>query len=131
MDELDKKIIELLKEDGQRSNKEIGNQIHLTGQAVGQRVQHLKDQGTIEGYTIKIKNKTKQFIRLFMEGNQFSLVEKEVMDYSEVDEFYKVSGHACYVVVAHFNQENLNEFIESLSKWARCSVDTVVSDKLK
>ncbi len=42
-----------------------------------------------------------------------------------------VSGHACYVVVAHFEPENLKTFIESVSKWARCSVDTVVLDKLK
>lgn len=131
MDELDKKIIKLLKENGQLTNKEIGNKIYLTGQAVGQRIQHLKDQGIIKGYTIKINNRIKQFIRIFMEGNQFSIIEQQIMAYSEIEEFYKVSGHACYVVVAHFNQQELNQFIESLSKWARCSVDTVVSNKLE
>lgn len=131
MDELDKKIIQLLKEDSQLTNKEIGSKIHLTGQAVGKRILNLKDEKVIESYTIKVNYANKQFIRVFMEGNYFQNIEQKIMEYTEIDEFYKVSGHACYMVVAHFEQQHLNDFIEAISKWARCSVDTVVKDKFK
>ncbi|MEN2665749.1 Lrp/AsnC family transcriptional regulator [Listeria aquatica] len=71
MDELDKKIIQFLREDSQLTNKEIGSKIHLTGQAVGKRILNLKDEKVIESYTIKVNYANKQFIRVFMEGNYF------------------------------------------------------------
>ncbi|MBO0474381.1 hypothetical protein IGL98_001413 [Enterococcus sp. DIV0840] len=126
MDHLDQQILQLLKGNAKLSNKEIGEKIHLTGQAVGQRITYLKDKGIIENYTITIKQDEKQFIRIFMENNQFSSIERTINEFDEIDEFYKVSGHACYLAVAHFNPKQLNEFIEILSKWARCSVDSVV-----
>lgn len=130
MDELDIKILKILSQNSKRSNKEIGEMVHLTGQSVGQRILNLYSLGVIKKYTVNINHKNKQFIRLFMENNQFSRLEAEVHEFEEIDEFYKVSGHACYMVVAHFDQVTLNNFIESVAKWARCSVDTVVSDKI-
>ncbi|WP_088810489.1 MULTISPECIES: Lrp/AsnC family transcriptional regulator [Listeria] len=131
MDELDQEIIKLLKKDAQLTNKEIGNEVHLTGQAVGKRILNLKDAGIIGSYTIKVYYSNKQFIRVFMEDNRFKEVEQKIMEYEEIEEFYKVSGHACFMVVAHFEPEKLKVFIESLSKWARCSVDSVVGDRLE
>lgn len=130
MDELDIKILKILSQNSKRSNKEIGEMVHLTGQSVSQRILNLYSLGVIKKYTVNINHKNKQFIRLFMENNQFSGLEAKVHEFEEIDEFYKVSGHACYMIVAHFNQVNLNNFIESVAKWARCSVDTVVSDKM-
>ena len=131
MDELDQQILYLLNENSKLSNKKIGEKIHLTGQAVGQRIAYLKDQGIIENYTITIKQDEKQFIRIFMEANQFATIERVINEFKEIDEFYKVSGHACYLVVAHFNQPRLKVFIEKISKWARCSVDSVVGSRKK
>ncbi len=86
MDELDKKIINLLKNDGQLTNKEIGNKVHLTGQAVGKRILSLEDEGIIEGYTIKVHYSSKQFIRVFMEGNDFKSVEQKIMEFDGISE---------------------------------------------
>lgn len=129
MDWLDQKILRLLKKDSKLSNKEIGKKIHLTGQAVGQRIIRLKELGIIKNYTINLNYNEKQFIRIFMNNNQFSTLEKAVNAFEEVDEFYKVSGQACYLVVAHFDSRGLSEFIEKVSKWARYSVETVIGDR--
>lgn len=129
MDQLDLAILSLLKQDSRLSNKEIGAQVHLTGQAVGQRINHLIDQQTITRFTIEIAQQQRQFIRLFMNNNHFSDVEAAVNQYPEVDSFYQVSGQACYVVVAHFEQTRLTTFIDHLSNWARYSVEMVLNDK--
>lgn len=129
MDQLNLTILSLLKQDSRLSNKEIGAQVHLTGQAVGQRINHLIDQQTITRFTIEIAQQQRQFIRLFMNNNHFSDVEAAVNQYSEVDSFYQVSGQACYVVIAHFEQTRLKTFINHLSNWARYSVEVVLNDK--
>lgn len=49
MDQIDKQIIEMLKNDSKQNFKSIGEQIHMTGQAVGNRVRKLEDDGIIEG----------------------------------------------------------------------------------
>ena len=56
MDQLNLTILSLLKQDSRLSNKEIGAQVHLTGQAVGQRINHLIDQQTLPASRLKSHN---------------------------------------------------------------------------
>lgn len=53
VDDTDIRILQILIQDAKRSHKEIGEAVHLTGQAVGARVRKLQDLGVIEGYTVK------------------------------------------------------------------------------
>ncbi|MEO1769264.1 Lrp/AsnC family transcriptional regulator [Candidatus Enterococcus ferrettii] len=131
MDQLDEAILQILAADSRLTNKEIGEQVHLTGQAVGNRITKLKEQGMLKKFTVAINYSDKQFIRLFMKSANFAAVEATVNRFKEVEEFYKVSGQACYVVVAHFTKNQLNQFVEDISKWARYSVETVLIDKRK
>lgn len=45
IDATDLRILQILIQDAKRSNKEIGEEVHLTGQAVGARVRKLQDMG--------------------------------------------------------------------------------------
>ncbi len=45
LDPIDLKIIALLKQDSRLTNKEIGQRVHRTGQAVGARIAQLMDAG--------------------------------------------------------------------------------------
>ncbi|WP_219931843.1 hypothetical protein [Listeria seeligeri] len=49
--------------------------------------------------------------------------------YEAVSSIYKVSGQACYMVIRHFLDDSLNEFIQEISKYGRYSVEVVVADK--
>lgn len=129
MDQIDQEIINLLKKNSRLTNKEIGLMIHLSGQAVGNRINQLIDKKIIKNFTIKINYEYTQYIRLFMNGTAFSIVEKIVNDFPEVEVFDKVSGQACYLLVAHFSSTRLEMFIEAVSKWARYSVETTIAAK--
>ncbi|HFG7468189.1 TPA: Lrp/AsnC family transcriptional regulator, partial [Acinetobacter baumannii] len=48
LDPIDLKIIALLKQDSRLTNKEIGQRVHRTGQAVGARIAQLMDAGVIK-----------------------------------------------------------------------------------
>lgn len=94
---------------------------------MGNWIAKLKEQGILKRFRVAIGYPERQFIRLSMKSADFAAVNQ----FDEVEEFYKVSGQSCYMVVAHFSKDQLNQFIESLSKWARYSVETVLINKRK
>jgi DNA-binding Lrp family transcriptional regulator len=130
MDHTDKKIIALLQKDSRLSNKDIGERVHLSGQAVGNRISQLIERNVIKNFTISLNYENTQYIRLFMTDAAFMAVEQAVNQFEEITSFDKVSGQACYVIVAHFTLEGLHEFIEIISKWACYSVETTLVDKI-
>ncbi|OUY06406.1 Lrp/AsnC family transcriptional regulator [Acinetobacter populi] len=128
IDDIDLKIIELLQQDCRQSHKEIGEKVHRTGQAVGVRINHLIDQNIIQSYTVKIQYQHKQFIQLFLNDHYFAEIESIVQKFDQIDEFYKIMGDACYMVVAHFDPMQLVKFIEGISIYCRYSVSTVLRE---
>jgi DNA-binding Lrp family transcriptional regulator len=51
MDDIDRRIVALLRENARRSFKDIGDDVHLTAPAVKRRVDRLERDGVILGYT--------------------------------------------------------------------------------
>lgn len=131
MDNIDTKILDILRQNSKLTNKEIGKLIHMTGQAVGKRILKLQEEGIIKQFSIVINYPQTQYIRIFMDSNNYSEFENYVNTYTEVTSLHKISGHACYMIVSHFTESRLAKFIEKISKWGRYSVETVVSDKTK
>lgn len=129
MDIVDKKILDILSKNSRLTNKEIGEKIHMTGQAVGKRILNLQQTGTIKNFSINIDYLHTQYIRFFMDSTNYKVFEECVNTYAEVTSIHKVSGQACYMIIAHFSEEELSKFIEVISKWGRYTVETVVSDK--
>ena len=129
MDDIDEQILTLLEHNSRLSNKELGELVHLTGQAVGARILKLQEKGIIRRFTIERQRQQTQFIRIFMDNNRFTSFERTVNRFPEVSSLFKVSGQACYMIIAHFPETQLPVFIEEVSKWARYSVEVVVADK--
>ena len=46
-DRIDREILDLLTEDATLSRREIGDRVHLTGQAVGARIARLREEGIL------------------------------------------------------------------------------------
>ena len=128
IDAIDHQILQLLKQDSQLSHKQIGECVHRTGQAVGARIQRLIDVGVLQKYTIQIYYPQRQFIRLFLQQPLFSDLEQRIKQFDQIENFYKVAGQACYMIVAHFDIQQLNAFIEVISPFARYSVETVLRE---
>ena len=54
MDDIDRRIVALLRENARRSFKDIGDDVHLTAPAVKRRVDRLEAAGVIRGYAAVI-----------------------------------------------------------------------------
>jgi len=102
LDEVDIRILQCLLADSRRSNKEIGEIVHLTGQAVGARVRKLQDLGVIEGYTLrwnpqKIGRGVHAFVTVFLNsGTAHQVFRDFVQARKEIEEMHRVSGEGCY-----------------------------------
>jgi DNA-binding Lrp family transcriptional regulator len=74
MDEIDRRIVALLREDARRSYQDIGGHVHLSAPAVKRRVDRLQRDGVILGYTAIVDPPAfgwhaEAFVDLYCEGS--------------------------------------------------------------
>lgn len=133
MDKIDKQIIDLLKENSKQNYKEIGERIHMTGQAIGNRIRKLEDEGVIEGYTLKVNNPEAiiGYITLIMKDNQHYRVKRFVQKTPDIVEAARISGEGCYIIKVEVQDyKRLDELCDEVLKFANYRVN-VVTQKLK
>ena len=124
MDEVDYRIIDILEENAKLSFKEIGERIHMTGQAVGMRVNRLIQEGVIEGFTIKT-NKEKQgiqviaLIKIYMKVLEHQKMLQFIESTDEIVEAYKTSADCCYFLkVETTGNKALNHILDKINEFA-------------
>jgi DNA-binding Lrp family transcriptional regulator len=74
MDDIDRTIVALLRENARRSFQDIGHHVHLSAPAVKRRLDRLEHDGVILGYTAIVDPPTfgwhaEAFVDLFCEGS--------------------------------------------------------------
>jgi DNA-binding Lrp family transcriptional regulator len=74
MDDVDRQIVALLREDARRSYLDIGRHVHLSAPAVKRRVDKLELEGIVLGYTAIVDPKAfgwaaEAFVDLYCEGD--------------------------------------------------------------
>lgn len=129
MDEIDFQIIEILKENSRKQWKEIGELIHMTGQAVGNRIRRMEEEGIIEQYTIavnelKLGKSIQAFIMVFLKSNQHIEFQNYVKLNTEIKEVHRISGEGCYMIKASIaDQLALNRTLDEILKFANYRVN--------
>src|SRR5215212_848923 len=98
IDEVDRQIIALLREDARRSFQDIGGHVALSAPAVKRRVDRLERDGIIRGYSANVDPaaigwNTHAFVELFCEGRMSGdEVRDAVAEYPEVEAAYTIAG---------------------------------------
>lgn len=129
IDETDLRILACLADNSTRSHKEIGELVHLTGQAVGARVRKLEESGVIEGYTVRI-NAAKiglavtALVTVFMKsGTAHEAFLAFAANDERVEEVHRVSGEGCYWLrMRAENHERLTQFLDDLLRYGNYKV---------
>ncbi|WP_410772505.1 Lrp/AsnC family transcriptional regulator [Fontibacillus sp. BL9] len=129
IDDTDLRILRCLLEDASRSHKEIGGEVHLTGQAVGARVRKLQDLGVIEGFTLRwnperLGLSVHALVTVFMNsGTGHQAFQEFAAGCASIAELHRVSGEGCYWMrVRVSSQALLNEFLEELLRFGNYKV---------
>jgi DNA-binding Lrp family transcriptional regulator len=74
MDDIDRRIIALLRQNARRSYQDVGHQVHLSAPAVKRRLDRLERDGVVLGYTAIVDPeafgwRAEAFVDLYCEGS--------------------------------------------------------------
>ena len=117
VDELNRRILSLLVEDGRRTYDDIGRRVSLSAPSVKRRVDRLRSTGALEGFTAVVDHgamgwNTEALVELFFRpGTQLDEVAKILREHPEVVEAWSITGDAD--AIARVRTEN-NEALERL-----------------
>jgi DNA-binding Lrp family transcriptional regulator len=120
MDEVDKQIITLLKDNSRAGHGEIGTKVGLSEGAVRKRIKTLIDDGVIRKFTVKIGvAEGAQAITLLATNPELPTqqVSKEIQAILNVETVYEVTGEYDIVaVISGMNVTEVNECIEKIRR---------------
>jgi DNA-binding Lrp family transcriptional regulator len=121
MDDIDRKIVALLRQDARRSFQDIGSHVSLSAPAVKRRVDRLQADGVIRSFAAVIDPAalgwhTHAVVALYCEGSMpGSEVRKAIEPHAEVQSAYTVAGDASAILhVRAADTQHLEEALERL-----------------
>ncbi|OPD56670.1 Lrp/AsnC family transcriptional regulator [Bacillus anthracis] len=134
LDSTDMRILVELSKNSRITMKELGEKVHLTGQAAASRVAKLEDNGVIEGYGIKVNQaKLGCFIHTLINIYTKSTHHEPYLSFIKTQEQYvinnyKISGDSCYILECKFpSNEILDGFLVNLNKHANYKLSIVIN----
>ncbi len=118
MDNKDKQILQILKDDGRAGYGYIGDKIGLSEGAVRKRIKILSDTGVIRKFTVKIGvAEGAEAITLLAANPSFptQVVSERIRAIPNVETTYEVTGqYDIVVVISGMNVTEVNECIERI-----------------
>ncbi|WP_442603163.1 Lrp/AsnC family transcriptional regulator [Paenibacillus sp. KN14-4R] len=134
LDDVDFRILQHLQKDATLSHKEIGQLVHLTGQAVGARVRKLQENGIIEGYTLRVNPEklgqvVHAFITMFLKSpTAHQKFQTFVLQHDSIIELHRVSGEGCYWMrVRMGTSSELNTLLDELLHYGNYKLSLSIS----
>jgi DNA-binding Lrp family transcriptional regulator len=120
MDEKDRQIIKMLKNDSRAGYGDMGQKIGLSEGAVRKRIKTLSDEGVIRKFTVKIGLvEGAQAITLLATSpaHPTQEVSKKIQDIQNVETIYEVTGEYDIVaVISGMNVMEVNECVERIRR---------------
>ena len=121
MDEIDQRIIALLRENARRSFQDIGGHVALSAPAVKRRVDRLERDGIIRGYAANVDPtaigwNTHAFVELFCEGHMTGEeVRGAVAEHPEGEAAYTIAGAPSAILhLRASDTQHLEEVLERI-----------------
>lgn len=121
MDDVDRKIIALLRENARRSFQDIGGHVSLSAPAVKRRVDRLEERGVLKGYTAVVDPDvlgfhTHAFVSMYCEGRMTAAeVRAAVNGHPEIRGAYTVAGESSAILhVVAVDTQHLEETLERI-----------------
>ena len=120
MDDKDKEIIKILKEDGRAGYIDIGKRIGLSEGAVRKRIKTLTDSGVLRKFTVKVGvAEGAEAIALLSVSPALPTqeVSRRIREIPNVETIYEVTGEYDIVaVISGLNVVEVNECIEKIRR---------------
>lgn len=124
MDDIDTKILQMLRRNSRESFATIGKAVELSAPAVGKRVKQLEEKGIILGYSLKINHEklgitTKAIIHLKIhQSSTIRTAYNQIINQEEVQRCDRITGEDRLAILGYFpSNKDLVTFIERISQY--------------
>ena len=97
IDEIDKKILKVLEDNGRMSYAELGRKLDLTRVSIRERIVKLREKGIIEKFTVvvnpeKVDKKLSAFFEIDVDPNHLDEVATKLAEEERVYSLYLMTG---------------------------------------
>jgi Lrp/AsnC family transcriptional regulator, regulator for asnA, asnC and gidA len=120
MDEVDRKILKILKDNARAGFGEIGSQVNLSEGAIRKRIKTLSDQKIIRKFTVKVGvSEGAEAITLLATNPAYPTqeVSARIQAIPNVETIYEVTGeYDIIAVIGGMNVAEVNECIEKIRR---------------
>lgn len=139
LDDTDRRLLQLLQEEGRITLSELGCRVSLSPAAVGERVKRLEAAGTITGYAALVSPSgvglgLRAFVRMAPHSG-FTIRHprtRKIMDRPEILELHHVVGKDCWILkIAVRDTTHLEALLEDLSALGATTTSIVMSSPIE
>lgn len=121
LDEIDKQILRILQKNARTSYREIQDSLGISIGTIHNRISKLKQNGIIEGYTLRLNNeklgyKLSFLIRINCNGKFTEEILSEIANIPEVCSVFHTTGEQSAALICRFKEsEDIHQFIRELN----------------
>ncbi|MDQ1183884.1 Lrp/AsnC family transcriptional regulator [Agrobacterium larrymoorei] len=137
LDDIDKRILQLLSNDGRMSVKELAQQVGLSAPSTSERIKRLEERGVIRGFTVEIDPASIGFtlqaiIRVRPLPGKLHVVQQLIEAIPEISECDKVTGDDCFIARLHVRSiEELDTILDKIADKAETNTSIVKLQPIK
>lgn len=137
LDDVDRRILEVLVGDSRVSLKELAHRVGLSSPSTSERLRRLEERGVIRAFTLEIDPQVLGFqlqaiVRIRPLPGKQKIVEALIIDTPEVCECDKVTGEDCYVARLFVRSiEQLDEILDRIADKAETNTTIVKRQLIK
>ncbi len=122
LDEIDKKILEILKKDARMPLEEMSKDLNLSKSTIHYRIKRLKELGVIIGFTTNIDYKKLGFkiqavscVKAKYQQHSLEEISKKIKEIPGVDLVYSILGEMdFFVIIRAKDNDELKQIVEKL-----------------
>lgn len=133
VDDIDRQLLDILKDNSRMSFADLGRQINLSPSAVRERIQKLEEFEVIKKYTLDLDNKKlgndlEAFILLKVFPGQLKHILKKINNFREVKEAHRITGSQnIHLKVVVQNQLKLQQLLDELMVFSDTNTFLILS----
>lgn len=137
LDELDRRILDILAGNARVSLKELAQQAGLSSPSAAERLRKLEERGVLDGFTIalnpvKLGYPLQAIIRVRPMPGMLHIVEKLIQETPQVVECDKVTGDDCFIAKLFVrDMAELDTLLDRIAEKAQTNTSIVKSTPVK
>lgn len=137
LDEVDKRIVDILVENARVSLKELAARVNLSSPSTSERLKRLEERGVIRAFTVDVDPHAlgytlQAIVRIRPLPGQLQRVQGLIEEIPEFSECDKVTGDDCFVARLHLRSiEQLDEILDRLIDKAETNTAIVKAQPVK